>query len=85
MAEYRKWLKKSEAELKAKIGQTQHDVETAAATLSHTRELYEARLADAQATADKLVTVQASEAELVTERNSVYQRQICSELPLRHS
>lgn len=57
-------LKKSEANLKAKIEQMQHELETVTVTLSHTKELYEVRLADAQTTADKLAAVQESEADL---------------------
>lgn len=57
-------LKASETALKAEVTDLKHEVKEAATTLSHTIELYEARLADAQATADRCKALETSEADL---------------------
>lgn len=57
-------LKTSEIDLKNQIKDMKHKVQDATTTLSHTKELYETRLADAQLTADRCKILEASEADL---------------------
>ena len=57
-------LKASETALKAEVAELKHNIKEAETTLSHTKELYEARLTDAQATADRCKRLEASEADL---------------------
>lgn len=57
-------LKASETALKGEVADLKHEVKEAATTLSHTKELYEARLADAQTTAERCEALEVSEADL---------------------
>lgn len=57
-------LRASEIALKADVANLKHEVKEADTALFHAKELYEAHLADAQATANRCKTLEASEADL---------------------
>lgn len=57
-------LKESETALKSEVAELKHQISEAVATLSHTKELYEAKLADAQTVADRCKALEASEVDL---------------------
>lgn len=57
-------LKASEMALKGEVAELKHEIKEAAAALSHTKELYEARLKDAQVTAERCTVLEASESAL---------------------
>lgn len=57
-------LKASESELRAQVTVLQHKLDEGALVLEHTKERYEIRLADAQATADRCKELEALRREL---------------------